>query len=187
MKKVVILLVVATLLVGGCSSMSPTQQRVLSGTRHRRQQRRPHRLGCRFAGGRRRHRCGSRGSGRVTRRPVREISRPELIPAAPRSPRRPEKTDPGSAASSPQGPHHRPREFITPYIGRRRAAKGTRRIAPMQVAPSGESAGVARAAEAGRQEDSLHRRPYQEGKPHEKSLDSAGSGGLSVGSLRRPE
>ena len=31
MKKVVILLVVATLLVGACSSMSPTQQRVLSG------------------------------------------------------------------------------------------------------------------------------------------------------------
>jgi len=32
MKKVVILLVVATLVMGGCSSMTPTQQRVLSGT-----------------------------------------------------------------------------------------------------------------------------------------------------------
>jgi hypothetical protein len=31
MKKAVILLVVATLLIGGCSGMSNTQQRVLSG------------------------------------------------------------------------------------------------------------------------------------------------------------
>jgi osmotically inducible lipoprotein OsmB len=31
MKKVIILLMVAALFVGGCSSMSPTQQRVLSG------------------------------------------------------------------------------------------------------------------------------------------------------------
>ena len=31
MKKVVILLMVAALVFGGCSSMSPTQQRVLSG------------------------------------------------------------------------------------------------------------------------------------------------------------
>jgi hypothetical protein len=31
MKKVIILLVIATLFLGGCSGMSPTQQRVLSG------------------------------------------------------------------------------------------------------------------------------------------------------------
>ena len=31
MKKVIILLVVAALFFGGCASMSPTQQRVLSG------------------------------------------------------------------------------------------------------------------------------------------------------------
>jgi uncharacterized membrane protein len=32
MKKAIILLVVATLVIGGCSSMSPTTQRVISGT-----------------------------------------------------------------------------------------------------------------------------------------------------------
>jgi uncharacterized membrane protein len=32
MKKTLVLVMVATLLVGGCSGMSPTEQRVLSGT-----------------------------------------------------------------------------------------------------------------------------------------------------------
>ena len=83
MKKVIILLVVAALFLGGCSGMSNTQQRVLSGGAIRRQQRRSYRLGGRFAGGRRGHRRRCGYVGRFSLRPVRKVSRPTLIRTAP--------------------------------------------------------------------------------------------------------
>ena len=89
MKKVIILLVVAALFLGGCSGMSNTQQRVLSGGA----------IGASSGaligwaagspaagaaiGG------GARYVGRISLRPVREISQADLDPATPRRPSQP--------------------------------------------------------------------------------------------------